>query len=168
MLGLSARSTRFITRASAGSRASSAASVSEVWEVLAHADRWAEFDPFVRSVRPGPVGGPPGELEAGQRFLAQLRLWQVEVPIEVDHVVNRCSVAVTARLMPGLAEETEHLVIPSSAGGSLLTVRLTLHGPLALPALIPRWLARTLTVRLLAHTAETGLRRSSLAVSAVA
>ena len=70
----------------------------------------------------------------------------------------------TAQLLPGLAEEVEHLLIPQASGGTLVTARITLHGPLALPALLPRWVFRTLTVRLLARAAEgdcaSGRRRS--------
>jgi Polyketide cyclase / dehydrase and lipid transport len=172
---------RLALRASAGAHASSAAPVSEVWAVLGHPQRWAEFEPFLRSVTPEPAAGgsagavegvDPAELEAavaaGQHLRAQLRLMSIEVPVSVDHVVDRCSVAVTARLLPGLAEEVEHLVIPSASGGSVVTVRLTLHGPLALPALLPRWLMRTLTVRLLARAAEEGLRDRSGEVQSVA
>jgi hypothetical protein len=167
MAVMPATATRFVTRASAAARARSAASVSDVWAVLADPARWADFDPFVRSVV-AEDGTPPPEMEAGQHYRAQLRLWQREVPVVVDHVVNRSSVAVTAWLMPGLSEEVEHLVIPSASGGTWLTVRLTLHGPLALPALIPRWLTRTVTVRLLAHVAKTGRRGRIREVSSVA
>lgn len=139
--------------------------------MLAHPQRWGEFEPFLRSVAPavGSVAGDPADdVEAGQHLLARLRLMSIEVPVEIDHVVDRCSVAVTARLFPGLAEEVEHLVIPLASGGSLVTVRLTLHGPLALPALLPRWMMRTLTVRLLARAAEEGLRDRSREVQSVA
>jgi phosphatidylglycerophosphate synthase len=127
---------RLATRASAGAHANSAASVSEVWAVLADAQRWAEVEPFVRSVGPAddlPAALPGDDVEPGQQFRAQLRLVAFEVPVEVDHVVDRSSIAVSARLLPGLSEEVEHFVIPSASGGSLLVVRLTLHGPLALP-----------------------------------
>jgi hypothetical protein len=150
---------RLLTRASAGARARSAAPVSEVWAVLAHPTRWPEFEPLVQLVT-----GPEGELdetvevEIGQQLRALLRLSPFELPIVVDHVVTRSSMVITAKLLPGLAEEVEHLVIPSASGGSLLSVRITLHGPLALPALLPRWLLRALTVRLLAHAAEGELR----------
>ena len=175
---------RLVTRASAGARASSAACVSDVWAVLAHPARWSEFDPFISSVTyevgepiggggivagrdGGTVAGRDG-VETGQLFHAQLRLMPGTIPIEIDHVVNRSSVVVTARLFPGLSEEVEHLVIPSASGGSVLSMRLTLHGPLAFPALIPRWLVRTFAVRLLARTAESGLRELGSEVSSVA
>jgi hypothetical protein len=150
---------RLLTRASAGAHARSAAPVSEVWAVLSHPRRWPEFEPLVRL-----VAGPEGELaadvevERGQHLRALLRMSPFELPLVVDHVVTRSSLVVTAKLLPGLAEEVEHLVIPSASGGSLLTVRITLHGPLAVPALLPRWLLRALTVRLLARTAEGELR----------
>jgi Polyketide cyclase / dehydrase and lipid transport len=161
---------RLALRASAGAHASSAAPVSEVWAVLAHPQRWAEFEPFLRSVTPaeGSPASAAEDVEAGQHLYARVGPMSVEVPVAVDHVVDRCSVAVTAQLLPGLAEEVEHLVIPSASGGSVVTVRLTLHGPLALPALLPRWLMRTLTVRMLARAAEQGLRDRSSDVQSVA
>jgi hypothetical protein len=150
---------RLLTRASAGARARSAAPVSEVWSLLSHPGRWPEFEPFVQLIA-GPEGelAPDVEAQAGQHLRALLRLSPFELPIVVDHVVTRSSLIVTAKLLPGLAEEVEHLVIPSASGGSLLTVRITLHGPLAVPALLPRWLLRALSVRLLARAAEGELR----------
>jgi hypothetical protein len=180
---------RLLTRASAAAGARSAAPVSEVWAVLAHPGRWPEFDPFLVSVttvtaieaHPGKAGtgantvGDGGlnsdsddEVEVGQQFRALVRMSVFELPIVVDHVVPRSSLVITARLLPGLAEEVEHLVIPSASGGSQVTVRITLQGPLALPALIPRWLLRTLTVRLLARAAEGELRSGDRRVSSVA
>jgi hypothetical protein len=183
---------RLLTRASAAAGARSAAPVSEVWAVLAHPGRWPEFDPFLASVTPVPAltaveahtgnagtsantvgdGGlhadSDDEVEVGQQFRALVRMSVLELPIVVDHVVPRSSLVITARLLPGLAEEVEHLVIPSASGGSQVTVRITLQGPLALPALIPRWLLRTLTVRLLARAAESELRSGDRRVSSVA
>jgi hypothetical protein len=171
---------RLALRASAGAHASSSAPVSDVWALLANPHRWAEFEPFLRSVTPAAGDDEQAEplaadadVEAGQHLRAQLKLMffeapSIAVPVEVDHVVDRCSLAVTARLLPGLSEEVEHLVIPSASGGSVVTVRLTLHGPLALPALLPRWLMRTVTVRLLARAAEEGLRDGSGEVQSVA
>jgi hypothetical protein len=162
---------RLLTRASAAAGARSAAPVSEVWAVLAHPGRWPEFEPFLASVTQVSVDTgdvEPSEVEVGQRFRALLRMSAFELPIVVDHVVTRSSLVITARLLPGLAEEVEHLVIPSASGGSQLTVRITLQGPLALPALIPRWLLRNLTVRLLARAAESELRVRDRQVSSVA
>jgi hypothetical protein len=174
---------RLLTRASAAAGARSAAPVSEVWAVLAHPGRWPEFEPFLSSVTTvdihpdvenAEIGTGTGtdlaeaEVEVGQHFLAQLRMSVFELPIVVDHVVTRSSLVITARLLPGLAEEVEHLVIPSASGGSQLTVRITLQGPLALPALIPRWLLRAVTVRLLARAAESELRVRDRQVSSVA
>ncbi len=151
-------------RASAAARAQSAASVSDVWSVLAHPQRWAEFEPFVRG-----VSDASGEAVAeGQQLRARLRLLPVAVPVEVDHVVDRSSLAATVKLLPGLEEEVEHVLIPSASGGSVLTVRIRLHGPLAFPALVPRWLMRALTVRLLARSAENPLRARDQQVSSVA
>lgn len=163
----------FLLRASAGARASSAASVSDVWAVLAHPERWVEFDPFLRTVaaQAGEDGGEPAgafELMAGEQLLAEVRLSRRRVPVEVDHVVNRSSLTTTAQLLPGLAEELEHLLIPQASGGTLVTARFTLHGPLALPALLPRWVFRALTVRLLARAAESGLRKRTVEITSVA
>lgn len=165
---------RLVTRASAGARASSAACVTDVWAVLAHPERWPEFDPFLSVVtckvsdHVVEIGDDRDGVAAGLQFRAQLRLLPGSIPIEIEHVVNRSSVVVTARLFPGLLEEVEHLVIPSASGGSVLTMRLTLHGPLAYPALIPRWLVRTFAVRLLARAAESGLRGVDAEASSVA
>ena len=105
---------------------------------------------------------------AGQQLLAQVRLSRRQVPVEVDHVVNRSSLATTAQLFHGLAEEVEHVLIPQASGGTLVTARITLHGPLALPALLPRWVFRAMTVRLLARAAEAGLRQRTVEVTSVA
>lgn len=150
---------RLLSRASADTHARSAAPVSEVWAVLAHPQRWPEFEPLVQLVT-GPDGGlaDDDEVERGQHLRALLRMSPFELPIVVDHVVDRSTLVITAKLFPGLAEEVEHLIIPSSSGGSQVTVRITLHGPLAVPALLPRWLLRALTVRLLARAAERHLR----------
>ena len=161
-----------LLRASAGARASSAAPVPAVWAVLAHPDRWVEFDPFLRAVEP-PSGGPNDdadswEVVAGEQVLAQVRLLRRQLPVDIDHVVNRSSLATTAQLFHGLAEEVEHLLIPQASGGTLVTARFTLHGPLALPALLPRWIFRSLAVRLLARTAENGLRGRTAEIPSVA
>ena len=163
-----------LLRASAATRASSAAPVPAVWAVLAHPDRWVEFDPFLRAVEPssdpreGEDAAGAWEVVAGEQVLAQVRLFRTQLPIDVDHVVNRSSLATTSQLFRGLAEEVEHLLIPQASGGTLVTARITLHGPLALPALLPRWLFRSLAVRLLARTAETELRRRAQEISSVA
>ncbi len=166
----------FLLRASAGARASSAAPLPEVWSVLVHPGRWPEFDPFLRAVEPPPeaTGSADRESEdawevvAGQQVLAEVRLLHRQVPVDVDHVVNRSSLASTSRLFHGLAEEVEHLLIPQASGGTLVTARITLHGPLALPALLPRWAFRSLAVRLLARAAESGLRARSQEIPSVA
>ncbi len=167
---------RLALRASGGAHARSTASVTEVWAVLADPQRWAEFEPFLGDVTPmggspaDPVAGTdqPPALRAGQRLFARLRFLPFELPVEVDHVVSRSTLAVTSRLLPGLTEEVEHLLIPASSGGAVVTVRLTLHGPLAVPALIPRLLLRTLTVRLLARAAERSPSADARGVSSVA
>jgi hypothetical protein len=162
----------FLLRASAGARASSAAPVSEVWAVLADPERWVEFDPFVNGVGQAGVNDEDAtesfELIAGQQLLAQVRLTRRQAPVEIDHVVNRSSLATTAQLFHGLAEEVEHLLIPQASGGTLVTARITLHGPLALPALLPRWAFRTVAVRLLARAAESGLRKRTVEITSVA
>lgn len=169
--GLSRLPLGFLLRASASARASSAAPVSEVWAVLAHPERWSEFDPFVRAVEPADQDADTEsgfDLMAGQQLLARVRLSGRRVPVEVDHVVNRSSLATRARLFHGLAEEVEHVLIPQASGGTLVTARITLHGPLALAALLPRWGFRAMAVRLLAHAAEGGLRKRTVEVTSVA
>ena len=163
-----------LLRATAGARASSAAPVPAVWAVLAHPDRWVEFDPFLRAVEPS-SDAPAGEQDsgawevvAGEQVLAQVRLVRGQIPVDIDHVVNRSSLATTAHLLHGLDEEVEHLLIPQASGGTLVTARITLHGPLALPALLPRWIFRALAVRLLARTAENELRRRAQEIPSVA
>jgi hypothetical protein len=179
---LSSRPIRFLLRASAGAHASSAAPVSEVWAALAHPARWVEFDPFMRGIEPdGQRSDPAGdareaegnasdalEVAVGQQLTAHLRLLRVQIPVEVEHVVNRSSLATSAQLLPGLEEDVEHLLIPQASGGTLVTARITLHGPLALPALLPRWVFRSLAVRLLARTAENGLRERLQEIPSVA
>jgi hypothetical protein len=167
-----------LLRASAGARASSAAPVSEVWAVLAHPGRWTEFDPFLRAIERSPEAThDPGtgtdtttawEVVEGEHVLGEMRLLRQHIQIEVDHVVNRSSLATTAQLCPGLAEEVEHLLIPQASGGTLVTARITLHGPLAVPAIVPRWVFRSLAVRLLARTAESGLRARAEEIPSVA
>ena len=165
-----------LLRASATARASSAAPVPAVWAVLAHPDRWAEFDPFVRAVEPSPdeprdpgsASAETWEVVAGEKVLAHMRLLRRQLPVDVDHVVNRSSLATTTQLVPGLAEEVEHLLIPQASGGTLVTARITLRGPLAVPALLPRWLLRSVAVRLLARTAESGLRGQGAQIPSVA
>jgi hypothetical protein len=173
LAGLSRVPLRFLLRASASARASSAAPVSDVWAVLAHPGRWSEFDPFLRAVEPAKQDRDDGagdgfDVMAGQQLLAQVRLSHRQVPVEVDHVVNRSSLATTATLFHGVAEEVEHVLIPQASGGTLVTARITLHGPLALPALLPRWVFRAMTVRLLARAAEGGLRQRTVEVTSVA
>jgi hypothetical protein len=167
------RSVSLLLRAAAGARASSAAPVSEVWALLAHPQRWPEFDPFLRAVEPADgvdLADSDGvfEVVAGQQVLAEVRLTRRHVPVEVDHVVNRSSLATTSHLFPGLSEDVEHLLIPQASGGTLVTARINLHGPLALPALLPRWVFRALAVRLLAHAAEGSLRARAPEIPSVA
>jgi hypothetical protein len=167
-----------LMRASAGARASSAAPVPAVWDVLAHPDRWVEFDPFLRAVEPSDPGPDEDthpdthpdtwEVVAGQQVLGQLRLLRWRLPIDIDHVVNRSSLATSAHLLRGLDEEVEHLLIPQASGGTLVAARITLHGPLALPAIVPRWIFHSLAVRLLARTAENELRSRLAEIPSVA
>jgi hypothetical protein len=173
LAALPSRPLSMLLRASAGARASSAAPVPSVWAVLVHPDRWAEFDPFVRAVQPSSEVHDDSETEAwevvaGEQVLARVRLLRRQIPVDIDHVVTRSSLATTAQLFHGLAEEVEHLLIPQASGGTLVTARITLHGPLALPALLPRWIFRSLAVRLLARTAENGLRAPSQEIPSVA
>ena len=162
----------FLLRASAGARARSAAPLSEVWAVLADPARWVEFDPFLRAVEADDSDDPESagafDLMAGEQLVAHVRLSRRRIPVEVDHVVNRSSLATTSRLLRGLAEEVEHFLIPQASGGTLVTARITLHGPLALPALLPRWVFRSLAVRLLARAAEDGLRKRTAEITSVA
>jgi hypothetical protein len=164
------RSTPLGIRASATARARSVASVPEVWALLADPHRWTDFHPCLGEVTVCPDGDVPAEagLSAGQRLRVGLRLLPVSLPVEVTHVVERSSLALSVRLLPGLVEELEHLVMPSVAGGTVLTVRMTLHGPLALPAVAPRWVVRALTTRLLARAADAQLGASFGAISSVA
>ncbi len=164
-----------LMRASAAARASSAAPVPSVWAVLAHPDRWVEFDPFLRAVEPSEPGSGAGdtdggswEVVAGGQVLGQVRLLPRQLRVDIDHVVNRSSLATTAHLFHGLDEEVEHLLIPLASGGTLVTARITLHGPLALPSLLPRWIFRSLAVRLLARTAENELRSRPAEIPSVA
>ncbi|HEX4015816.1 MAG TPA: SRPBCC family protein [Frankiaceae bacterium] len=161
-----------LLRASAGARASSAAPVPAVWAVLAHPQRWVEFDPSLRSVEPSSAeaGDEPDtwEVAAGEQVLGQMRLWGWQIPVDIEHVVDRSSLATTAHLFHGLDEEVEHLLIPQASGGTLVTARITLHGPLAVPAIVPRWIFRSLAVRLLARTAESGLRGRVAEIPSVA
>jgi hypothetical protein len=169
LASLPTRPLGILLRASAAARASSAAPVSDVWAVLAHPGRWVEFDPSVRGVEPvSDELTADVEVFAGEQLCAQLRLVRREIPVEVDHVVNRSSLVTTSQLFHGLAEEVEHLLIPRASGGTLVTARITLHGPFAVPALLPRWLYRSLAVRLLARTAENGLRARSQEIPSVA
>jgi hypothetical protein len=147
--------------------------VGDVWAVLAHPERWVEFDPFLAAVEPVETEVPDDatgsfDVMAGQQLLAQVRLSRRQVPVDIEHVVNRSSLASTAHLFHGLAEEVEHLLIPQASGGTLVTARITLHGPLALPALLPRWAFRALAVRLLARAAEGGLRKRTAEITSVA
>ena len=120
-----------LLRASAGARASSAAPVSEVWARAGAPERWVEFDPFLRAVEPSRTRGrgrtprAPGRWSPASRCWPQVRLFRTQVPVEVDHVVNRSSLATTAHLFHGLDEEVEHLLIPQASGGTLVTARIT-------------------------------------------
>ncbi len=154
-------------RASATARVTSDAPVPAVWAVLADPARWAEFHLCIDSVSDLIGEAGPGDdlsgvasgaadglrLEPGRRYRARLRLLPFGVPVEIEHVVDRSAVTVTSRLVPGLTEQLEFLLMPSVSGGSVVTVRLTLHGPLAIAALAPRFLARSLSARLLARAA---------------
>ena len=153
-------------RASATARVTSSAPVPDVWAVLADPARWAEFHlcvDRVNDVEPA-ADAPGGGLEPGRRYQARLRLLPLGVPVQVEHVVDRSAITVSSRLVPGLVEQLEFLLMPSVSGGSVVTVRLTLHGPLAFAALAPRYLARSLSARLLARVAA----RTPATVPAVA
>jgi carbon monoxide dehydrogenase subunit G len=149
-----ARSTPLGLRASATAGARCGAPVAAVWALLADPARWSDFQPCVESVTPAP-DQPDAEapLAAGRRYLVKLRFLPVDVPVEIDHVVDRSALSLSAHVLPGLVEELEFLLMPGVEGGSVVTVRLTLHGPFAVAAIGPRWLARSVSARLLARAA---------------
>jgi hypothetical protein len=166
------RSTPLGLRASATAGARCSAPVGAVWALLADPTRWSQFHPCIDRVTPDVAPGEPdplergGGLEAGQRYRVKLRALPVELPVEIDHVVDRSALSVSVHLLPGLVEELEFLLMPGVTGGSMVTVRLTLHGPLALAAVGPRWLARSFSARLLARAASRELAAATDAVAA--
>ena len=85
--------------------------------------------------------------------MAISRGFGLRLPVDVGHVIARKALLVRLRLMPGLTEDVEYVLVPAARGGTDITVIVTASGPLARAAVLPLWSNAALGVRLLARRA---------------
>ena len=126
-------------------RVRTTASPAQVWELLGDPARWPQFDLFLRRVREG-----DGPASTGQQLVGVARWWSLAVPLEVLEAVPGERLVLRVRTAPGVTEEVTHVLVPTTRGGTVITVGIVVDGPFALPAALPLWLASGLTSRVLA------------------
>ena len=116
--------------------------------MLSEPRRWPEFE--LSLIR---VDGVAGAAAQGQRLVAISRGFGLRLPVDVGHVIPRKALLVRVRLMPGLTEDVEYVLVPAARGGTDVTVIVTTSGPLARVALLPLWSNAAFGVRLLGRRA---------------
>jgi hypothetical protein len=120
----------------------------DVWAVLSQPRRWPEFELSLTR-----VDGAAGSAAQGQRLVAISRGFGLRLPVDVGHVIPRKALLVRVRLMPGLTEDVEYVLVPAARGGTDVTVIVTTAGPLSRVAVLPLWSNAAFGVRLLARRA---------------
>jgi len=135
-------------------RVTTPASPAEVWALLGDLAAWPAFELFLRSVR-----GAHGPAAVGQRLMGRVRLSTVSIPIDVLEVVPEERLVVLVHTAPGLRERLAFDLTPSLRRGTDVRLSLSVEGLLALPAVLPLWLAGGLTARVLAAVADAQARK---------
>jgi hypothetical protein len=120
----------------------------DVWAVLSQPRRWPEFELSLTRVH-----GAADVAAQGQRLVAISRGFGLRLPVDVGHVIPRKALLVRVRVMPGLTEDVEYVLVPAARGGTDITVIVSAAGPLARAALLPLWSNAAFGVRLLARRA---------------
>jgi hypothetical protein len=120
----------------------------DVWAVLSQPRRWPQFE--LSLIR---VHGAAGAAAEGQRLVAISRGLGLRLPVDIGHVVPRKALLARVRLLPGLTQDVEYVLVPAARGGTDITVIVTAAGPLARAALLPLWSNAALGIRLLARRA---------------
>jgi hypothetical protein len=116
--------------------------------VLSHPERWPEFELSLARVH-----GAPESAAQGQRLVAITRGLGLRLPVDVGHVIPRKALLARVRLLPGLTEDIEYVLVPAARGGTDITVIVTAAGPLARAMLLPLWSNAAFGVRMLARRA---------------
>lgn len=130
-------------------RVHTAASPSQVWQVLGDAQRWPEFHLAWRAVR-----GTVGPAATGQRLIGVSRAASLGIPVDVAEATAPHRLVLVVHTVPGLREQVTHEVVPVARGGSQITVSVVVDGPLARPAVLLVYLGAGLTARLLARRTD--------------
>lgn len=129
------------------------ASPAEVWAVLGDPARWPEFDLSLRRVR-----GASGPAASGQHLLGLSRVSSLRIPVDVVEAVPERRLVLLVHTAPGLREQVSYDLTPAVRGGCDISASVVVDGFLARPAVLPLWLARAFTARLLAartqHSAD--------------
>lgn len=120
----------------------------DVWAVLSQPQRWPEFELSLTRVH-----GAAGAAVPGQRLVAISRGLGLRLPVDVGHVIARKALMVRVRLLPGLTQDVEYVLVPAARGGTDITAIVTASGPLARAAFLPLWSNAALGARLLGRRA---------------
>ena len=126
----------------------------DVWAVLSHPRRWPDFELALTRVH-----GVAGAAAEGQRLVAVTRGLGLRLPVDVIQVVTRKALLVRIRVLPGLTEDVEYVLVPAARGGTDITVIVRTTGPLSRAVLLPVWTSSALGVRMLARRAMEARRQ---------
>ena len=129
------------------------ATPAEVWELLGTPSRWPQFDVFFARVR-----GASGQVAAGQHLLAVGRGAGVRIPVDVLEVVPERRLVIRVHAAPGLREEVRYELTPALRGGCDISASVVVDGLFARPAVLPLWVSRGASVRVLAARTDRTAR----------
>lgn len=134
-------------------RVHTAASTSQVWDLLSTPAEWPQFLVLLRRVR-----GTDGPAVTGQRLLGSTRVGSVGLPIDVLEAVRERRLSLLVQTAPGLREQVTYFVTPALRGGCDIEVSVSVEGPLAPLGTVPLFLATALSARLLAAQVQRTAR----------
>lgn len=130
-------------------RVRTSATPAQVWQVLGDPQRWPEFDLFLQQVR-----GSSGRVSTGDHLLGIGRVVPVRIPVDVVEAVAERRLVLRVHVAPGVVEEVTHVLTPGVRGGCHIAVSVVVEGLFARAAVLPLWLARGLTARVLASRVQ--------------
>jgi hypothetical protein len=134
-------------------RVATRASPAQVWSLLGNPTAWPTLDLSLRDVR-----GGGRRVSTGQRLMGLVRLSTIGIPIDVVEVVPEERLVLLVHIAPGLRERLAFDLTPSVDRGTDIRMSLVVEGPFALPAVLPRWIANALAVRVLAARTDRQAR----------
>lgn len=121
----------------------------QVWRLLGHPARWPQFAPVLAR-----VGGPRGEVQAGQRLVGLLRVVRLPLPVDVAEAVPGERLRLLVWVAPGLREQITIETVSHVGGGTSVSVANAPSGALATLSLPASLLSVVVTARMLARAVD--------------